>query len=448
MFLKSTIKLFFYLCLIILNSIVVNAETDCDTLSILFNHFGIADKITWPANSNKCCTVDVVTCINDRITELDFMFSNLNGTIANEIGSLTELTRLDIRYNLISGTIPESIASNKKLRFFNVGANKDISGNIPKAICSLTNLEALYLYGNRLSGTIPNCIGELIKLRSLCVDDNQLTGVIPSSIGNLENLVQLDMEKNNLSGTIPESFANLKKLEMFIVQGNKDLIGPIPEITDITKWDFTNTDLCVKDSSKVYSEDLRQCTDEDFKKVKEFNDSLANQENDKSKTDNHDNSNQKSGMIIPIIITVVILISAIFVAFMFVKRNKSKEPNRSEFSSSDEFRSGSIQIIYSKMHNNNNNNNSNSNNSNNEDSHNKLKPSNSNDFNSKTLPIDVDLTNKSKNPDHSKSIDKKIMILNNNNNNNSNNSNSNYSNSILYSLPIEERDEPPPEYTE
>lgn len=68
MFSKSSIKFILYLGLITSNS--VYAATDCDTLSTIFNSFQIKNKISWPANSNACCSVNGIVCQNNRITEM------------------------------------------------------------------------------------------------------------------------------------------------------------------------------------------------------------------------------------------------------------------------------------------------------------------------------------------------------------------------------------------
>jgi Leucine-rich repeat (LRR) protein len=54
-----------------------------------------------------------------------------------------------------------------------------LSGSILEAVCNLTCLEELKLYGNRLSGTIPACVGDLIRLRYLDFSGNCLGGKIP-----------------------------------------------------------------------------------------------------------------------------------------------------------------------------------------------------------------------------------------------------------------------------
>jgi len=76
MFLKSSLKCIFFLGLFAANSLVANAETDCDTLKVLYNYFEIGDKATWKDNSNECCSIgkgnkeEHITCVNDRITEM------------------------------------------------------------------------------------------------------------------------------------------------------------------------------------------------------------------------------------------------------------------------------------------------------------------------------------------------------------------------------------------
>jgi len=145
MFLKSSLKCILFLGLFAANSLVANAQTDCDTMSILYENFGIKNKVTWKENTNDCCNLakDYITCDNGRITEIKLGSMNLKGPIAKEIGNLTELTLLDLRFNQITDTIPNTIASNKKLKIFNVGGNKEITGNFPKELCNLTDLEEL-----------------------------------------------------------------------------------------------------------------------------------------------------------------------------------------------------------------------------------------------------------------------------------------------------------------
>ena len=54
------------------------------------------------------------------------------------------------------------------------------------------------------TGAIPGSIGNLSNLERLYLNGNKLTS-IPASIGSLQNLIELDLNNNELSGNIPES---------------------------------------------------------------------------------------------------------------------------------------------------------------------------------------------------------------------------------------------------
>ena len=59
--------------------------------------------------------------------------------------------------------------------------DNQLSGEIPKQIGKLINLQFLYLYIN-LSGEIPKEIGKLTNLRILYLNNNQLLGEIPKEL--------------------------------------------------------------------------------------------------------------------------------------------------------------------------------------------------------------------------------------------------------------------------
>ncbi|KXJ29089.1 putative LRR receptor-like serine/threonine-protein kinase [Exaiptasia diaphana] len=123
-----------------------------------------------------------------------------------------------------------------------------LSGSIPEALCNLTFLEELKLFGNRLSGTIPTCIGDLVHLKYLDFSGNCLGGEIPGSLGNLikmeyfdlsvnhhvnfsfshRDLCEKSIKSNGLTGALPASLGKMNKVKFFYLSGNK-LSGPIPE---------------------------------------------------------------------------------------------------------------------------------------------------------------------------------------------------------------------------
>ena len=71
-----------------------------------------------------------------------------------------------------------------------------LTGEIPKEIGKLINLQWLYLNSNQLTGEIPKEIGKLINLKWLYLYDNKLTGEIPKEIGKLINLRILSLNFN------------------------------------------------------------------------------------------------------------------------------------------------------------------------------------------------------------------------------------------------------------
>ena len=92
-----------------------------------------------------------------------------------------------------------------------------LSGEIPRELGSLPNLEKLYLGRNELSGEIPRELSGLSRLRSLFLDLNELSGSIPRELGSLSNLRELALRGNELRGDIPRelgALTNLKKLDL------------------------------------------------------------------------------------------------------------------------------------------------------------------------------------------------------------------------------------------
>ena len=210
-----------------------------------------------------------ITVNNGHVTEIYFgpyENYNLNGSIPNSIGDLTELQSLVIvtdnvsgelpprlfeltnLKNLyiaecnLSGTIPSEIRNLVNLERLGLGAN-NLSGTIPPEIGNLVNLERLILEENNLEGSIPEEIGDLIRVTGLSLQKNNLSGEIPSIIGNLTSLEFLGLSYNNLSGTIPETIGNLSNLKWLLLDNNQ-IVGPLPEqladLENLIKIDINN----------------------------------------------------------------------------------------------------------------------------------------------------------------------------------------------------------------
>ena len=119
-----------------------------------------------------------------------------------------KVTKINLSYLQLTGEIPKEIGKLTNLQYLSL-RNNQLTGEIPKEIGKLVNLELLCLDKNQLTGEIPKEIGKLINLRELYLSDNQLTGEIPKEIGKLINLKYLYLRDNQLTGEIPKEVNKL-----------------------------------------------------------------------------------------------------------------------------------------------------------------------------------------------------------------------------------------------
>ena len=122
--------------------------------------------------------------------------------------------------------------------------NMELNGTIPDAIGNLTELKQLGLKSNNFNGGIPESIGELTNLTQLSLSNNLLSGSLPESLGNLSILNLLDVSNNNLESSIPSTIGNLSELNTFLVNSN-NFSGSIPEsLCEIGNLDVSNNQFC------------------------------------------------------------------------------------------------------------------------------------------------------------------------------------------------------------
>lgn len=184
----------------------------------------------------------------DRVNTLLFYSNNnMSGTLASEIGNLTELYNLTIRGNgNITGAIPSSIGNLKKLQTFDLRNSK--VNEIPNEISRCDALQNIYFYNNQFT-SLPDSIVQLSSLVNLVLAEDELSA-LPDSISKLTNLVMLDLNnnefteipadvynlpslnslnfnRNNLSGSLPEELATMNTL-IYIDLGFNNFSGEIP----------------------------------------------------------------------------------------------------------------------------------------------------------------------------------------------------------------------------
>ena len=227
---------------------VLICDGDCAVLVILYN---ATDGENWKNSSNWLTDepinnwYGVSTESGGRVTRLNLLNNDLDGTIPSAIGRLDSLRSLTMSGNDLSGSIPTAIGSLSSLGYLNLRGN-ELSGSIPSQLRNLSKLENLYLGSNKLTGGIPSSLGSLTNLRVLSIGSNFLGGTIPSQLGSLDKLEDLILNSNQLTGGIPSQLGSLSKLETLQLWSNS-LDGSIPSglggLSELESLDLRSNDL-------------------------------------------------------------------------------------------------------------------------------------------------------------------------------------------------------------
>ena len=172
-----------------------------------------------------------------RVTQISFTAALAGGlwTLPEAVGDLTELTTLKINKN-VKGQLPESVYTLAKLEklYFE---NGDLEGTLSDKIGPMTNLTEIYLDGNaKLGGSIPAVIGQLTKLVKLNLANTAVSGSIPTALGNCKALTDLALNNTQLSGELPDIFGNFTALKNLFLNNNPGLTGALPaSLGNLTK---------------------------------------------------------------------------------------------------------------------------------------------------------------------------------------------------------------------
>uniref|UniRef100_A0ACD5T9Y7 Uncharacterized protein n=1 Tax=Avena sativa TaxID=4498 RepID=A0ACD5T9Y7_AVESA len=204
---------------------------------------------TWSWSGDPCSgNWDGIMCSNGRITSLRLSSVNLQGTLSDSIGQLTQLSFLDLSFNIdLGGPLPASIGNLAQLTTLIV-AGCNFTGGIPQELGNLLKMSFLALNSNQFTGTIPSSLGLLSELFWLDLADNQLTGPVPVSTATtpglnlLVNTKHFHFNKNQLSGTLTGLFNSSMTLIHILFDSNR-FTGPIPtEIGSITSLQVLRLD--------------------------------------------------------------------------------------------------------------------------------------------------------------------------------------------------------------
>ena len=165
----------------------------------------------------------------NRLSKLErlYLYDNELTGISSQLGSgMAQLRRLFAHRNRIEGSIPAGLGSMPRLDWLRLDRNR-LTGSLPSQLGNLSTLRRLYLHENSLSGSIPSTFRNLSSLEYLLVHRNSLGGTIPGSLGGLSNLKWLGLYDNNFSGSIPSQLGSLSNLDRLYLHGN-NLSGQIP----------------------------------------------------------------------------------------------------------------------------------------------------------------------------------------------------------------------------
>ncbi|XP_062118264.1 probable LRR receptor-like serine/threonine-protein kinase At1g56140 [Humulus lupulus] len=171
----------------------------------------------------ECSFKDGSLC---HITKLHVYEKNVGGEIPEELWTLTFLSELNLARNLLTGSLSPSIGNLTDMQDLSIESNA-LSGEVPKELGRLTKLISLSFSSNNFSGTLPQELGNLNKLQTLSIDSSGVSGEIPSTFANLTSLQSVSASDNELTGKIPGFIGNWRNLITLALQGNS-FEGPIP----------------------------------------------------------------------------------------------------------------------------------------------------------------------------------------------------------------------------
>ncbi|GAB4831419.1 hypothetical protein Ancab_005430 [Ancistrocladus abbreviatus] len=133
---------------------------------------------SWNPEDEGPCKWFGVHCVDGKVQMLNLTGLSLEGTLAPELGFLSDLRVLVLYRNYFSGAIPRELGQLEKLDLLDLRDN-NLTGKIPAEIGRMISLKNLLLCGNKFEEGIPLELGELSLLSELHLD-HSLASVSPS----------------------------------------------------------------------------------------------------------------------------------------------------------------------------------------------------------------------------------------------------------------------------
>ncbi|XP_030967304.1 probable LRR receptor-like serine/threonine-protein kinase At1g06840 isoform X4 [Quercus lobata] len=167
-----------------------------------------------------------------NLTILNIMWNNISGSIPKEIGNITSLFILLLNGNQLTGSLPKELGYLPNLNRIQIDQNH-MSGQLPKSFAFLNKTMHFHMNNNSINGQIPPQLSRLPSLADFLLDNNNLSGSLPPQFSEMPNLLILQLDNNNFDGTtIPASYGNMSKLLKLSLR-NCNLQGPVPDLSRI-----------------------------------------------------------------------------------------------------------------------------------------------------------------------------------------------------------------------
>ncbi|GKC42574.1 probable inactive receptor kinase [Tanacetum coccineum] len=154
-----------------------------------------------PKSFSNGCPVDWygITCSNGHVTSIMLDALGLVGSF--HFASFTMLRNLSISGNSFEGTLSNEIGSVSSLEYLDVSSNL-LHGPLPVVITSLKRLVHLNLSVNNFEGTVPSSLGNLKQLKYLDLCSNNFSGDVMDVLSQLGSVVYVDLSSNGFIGTL------------------------------------------------------------------------------------------------------------------------------------------------------------------------------------------------------------------------------------------------------
>jgi Leucine-rich repeat (LRR) protein len=164
--------------------------------------------------------------VNSQLADLDLSENRLTGNISIlEFSQLAQnLSSLNLANDNFTGEIPAAMGVCNLLYQVDLSYNS-LTGAVPLALGNLSNLQELYLQGNKLTVLDPNIYSGLATtLSSLNLAENPWNAPIATEIGSLRIFQVLNLSYGGYTGPVPSELGQLGQLDL----SHNNLTGEVP----------------------------------------------------------------------------------------------------------------------------------------------------------------------------------------------------------------------------